>query len=557
MPVQHIVVISGPEKGRKLMLNQELSIGRGSDNDLCIKDKSVSRHHAVIRHEEGKTVVYDLEAVNGVVVNGQRGDEFRLNSGDEIHLGESVLRFDESRSEVDLKRTAGGVIVEPGSSETIIAALPVQDISNAFLDTSEAIRDTEDLVNARSRLAAVYKSNQIISSERNLNRLLKQIVEQVFSLIPAHNGAILLKDDRTGKLTTEYAKSTSEKGDIVLSSTIVERAVENAEAIITSNALGDTRFGAAESIILQNINSAMCAPLMYQDEVLGAIYVDARGLINVFKEEDMELLVALSGPAAIAIKNVSYVTQLDRFYHDTLVVLANAIELRDHYTAGHIWRVTNFALEMARELGWEDERVKLVEMGGVLHDIGKIAVDNAILSKSGMLTSEEYEKIKLHPERGAWLMGDSFFLKPLIPFCLYHHERFDGTGYPFGLDGFDIPLEGRLIAVADAFDALTSNRPYHDALPIDEAVEKIVASKGTHFDPECVDALVKCYHDRRLDYIFQDYMKNKKSIVCPFCSTFVRIPEQEDLLEKFKCPVCRRKIKLHRDVDKYSGELIA
>ena len=154
-------------------------------------------------------------------------------------------------------------------------------------------------------------------------------------------------------------------------------------------------------------------------------------------------------------------------------------------------------------------------------------------------------------------MGDSFFLKPLIPFCLYHHERYDGTGYPFGLDGLDIPPEGRLIAVADAFDALTSNRPYHEALPIDEAVEKIVASRGTHFDPECADALVRCYHARRLDYIFQDYMKNKKSIVCPFCSTFIRIPAKEDLSSTFKCPVCRREIRLCRDADKYFGELIA
>lgn len=555
MSVQYIVVINGPEAGRKLIINRELSIGRGSDNNLCIPDNSVSRHHTLIRHEDGKTVIHDLGAANGVVVNGQRVDKFRLRSGDEVHLGKTVLRFEEVRSEVDVNGAAGGVIVESDSSPTIITASSFQDISNAFLNASEVIRDTDELINARSRLAAVYKSNQIISSERNLKKLLERIVDQVLSLIPAHNGAILLKDDRTGRLSTEYAKSTSEKSDIVISSTIVERSVENAEAIITSDASGDTRFGAAESIILQNINSAMCAPLMYLDEVLGAIYVDARGLINAFKKEDLELLVALSGPAAIAIKNVSYVNQLDQFYRDTLVVLANAVELRDHYTAGHIWRVTNFAVEMARELGWDDERVKLVEMGGVLHDIGKISVDNAILSKAGMLTSEEYEKVKLHPERGAWLMGDSFFLKPLIPYCLYHHEHYDGTGYPFGLDGHDIPLEGRLIAVADAFDALTSNRPYHEALPIDEAVEKIVVSKGTHFDPECVDALVKCYHDRKLDYIFQDYMKNKKSIVCPFCSTFIRIPEQADLSSTFKCPVCHRKIRLRRDGGNYFGEL--
>lgn len=374
-------------------------------------------------------------------------------------------------------------------------------------------------------------------------------------MVTVHNCAILLRDEKTGIISISYARSSSKKDDIVISSTIVERAVENSEAIITSNALDDTRFDGAKSIILHNISSVMCAPLMYLNEVLGAIYVDVRGLINVFKNEDLELLVALAGPAAIAIKNVSYVNQLDRFYRDTLVVLANAIELRDHYTAGHIWRVTNFAIEMARELGWDEERVKMVEMGGVLHDIGKISVDNAILSKSGMLTSEEYEKIKLHPERGAWLMRDSFMLKPLIPYCLYHHEHYDGTGYPFGLDGAAIPAEGRLIAVADAFDALTSNRPYHDALPIEEAVKRIVASRGKHFDPQCVDALVRCYQDRRLDHIFQEYMKNQKSIICPFCSTFIRIPEKDDLKGTFNCPVCRRKIKLHRDSNGYSGEL--
>ena len=556
MAVQYLVVINGPEAGRKFVLNQEVSIGRGMENDLCLPDHSVSRHHAVIRSDEGDAAIYDLGAANGVVVNGRRVKEQRLMPGDEIYLGKTLLRFEESISKLDIEKTIMGVVVEPDPYPTVIAASSVQDISAAFLTTHEAVPGA-DLANARGRLAAVYKANQIISRERNLINLLEQVVEQVFSLVPAHNGAILLRNDNSGRISIAYARSSSEKDNIVISSTIVERAVENAEAIITSNALDDTRFDAAESIIIHHISSAMCAPLMYLDEVLGAIYVDARGLINAFKNEDLELLVALSGPAAIAIKNVSYVNQLDRFYRDTLVVLANAVELRDHYTAGHIWRVTNFAVEMARELGWDEERIKLVEMGGVLHDIGKISVDNAILSKSGMLTSEEYEKIKLHPERGAWLMRDSFMLKPLIPFCLYHHEHYDGSGYPFGLDGSDIPAEGRLIAVADAFDALTSNRPYHDALPIDEAVGKIVASRGAHFDPECVDALVRCYRDRRLDHIFQEYMKNKKSIICPFCSTFIRIPEEDDLSETFDCPVCRRKIQLHRDANGYSGELVS
>ncbi len=556
MPVPYIMVVNGPGSGRRLTLTGEISIGRGLDNDLCISDQSVSRRHAIIRNTEGQSVIYDLGAANGVFVNGQPVEEYRLRPGDEIRLGKTVIRFDESSPEVGVGRSASEVIVESDSSPTIITASSVQDISSAFLNVSDMIQSPEELVRARNRLAAVYKSNQVISRERNLERLLAQIGDQVLSLIPAHNCAILLKDERTGTLYTEYARSVLDDSDIVISSTIVKQAVENAEAIITRDAAGDARFGAAESVILQNINSAMCAPLWYLDEVLGAIYVDARGLVDAFKREDLELLVALSAPAAISIKNVSYMNQLDRLYRDTLVVLTNAVELRDHYTAGHIWRVTNFAVEMARELGWDEDRIKLVEMGGVLHDIGKISVDNAILSKSGMLTSEEFEKVKLHPERGAWLMKDSLFLKPLIPFCLYHHEHFDGTGYPFGLDGMNIPTEGRLIAVADAFDALTSHRPYHEALPTDEAIKRIVAARGTHFDPECVDALVRCYQAGRLDYIFQNYMKNKESIVCPFCSTFVRIPDQGDFPRAFECPVCHRKILLRRDGETYSAELI-
>jgi putative nucleotidyltransferase with HDIG domain len=193
---------------------------------------------------------------------------------------------------------------------------------------------------------------------------------------------------------------------------------------------------------------------------LGVVYVDTRGTTHAFTQSDLELLVALAGPAAIAIKNAQYVAMLERAYHDTLIVLANAIELRDHYTVGHTWRVTNFAKEIARVLGWDEERIQQTEMGGVLHDVGKIAVDNAILSKPGRLTDEEYEKMKVHPERGARMMEDVGFLKPVIPYCLYHHERYDGKGYPFGLSGESIPLEGRLIAVADTFDAMTSHRPY-------------------------------------------------------------------------------------------------
>ncbi|MDQ1257581.1 MAG: hypothetical protein QG656_2187, partial [Candidatus Hydrogenedentes bacterium] len=296
----------------------------------------------------------------------------------------------------------------------------------------------------------------------------------------------------------------------------------------------------------------------------GALYVDTRGTVISFGQSDLELLVALAGPAAIAIRNAQhehereqYVKLLERSYDDTLIVLADAIELRDHYTVGHTWRVSNFAVEIARQMGWTEDRVKLAQMGGIVHDVGKIAIDNAILSKPGRLTPEEYEAMKVHPERGARIMEDVSFLKPVVPFCLYHHEWYDGRGYPCGLKGAAIPIEGRLMAVADTFDAMTSHRPHREGIEPELALKEIIDGKGTQFDPVCVDALVACYGDGKLDRILKGSPKDGHSIACPFCSTFIPIPEGVHASEMFHCEVCRRRVRLVRQEDAYAGELVS
>ena len=145
---------------------------------------------------------------------------------------------------------------------------------------------------------------------------------------------------------------------------------------------------------------------------------------------------------AIAIRNAQYLRMIERSYHDTIVALSNSVEARDHYTVGHTWRVTHFALQMAREMGWSEDRLRNCEMGGILHDVGKIAVEDAILRKPDRLTDEEFAKMKIHPEKGARMLQDIPFLKPVIPYCLYHHERLDGRGV-------DHPLAPRQGALDD------------------------------------------------------------------------------------------------------------
>jgi HD-GYP domain-containing protein (c-di-GMP phosphodiesterase class II) len=382
-------------------------------------------------------------------------------------------------------------------------------------------------------------------------------MDQIFSLVPAHNGVIMLKDRERGELVTEYVKSGLENREVVISSSIVKRAFENGEAIITHDAADDSRFEAGASIITQNISSAMCVPLVHQEDRLGVIYVDSRGTTKAFASDDLEMLVGLAGPAAIAIRNAQYLRMVKQGYEDTLTALANSIELRDHYTVGHTWRVTNFSKEIARELGWSEEKLEEVQMGGVLHDVGKIAVDDAILRKPGRLLEEEFAKMKVHPERGAQLLQDIAFLHPLIPYCLYHHERYDGKGYPYGLKGEEIPSEGRIIAVADTFDAMTSNRPYRKGLDPEAAIAELEKGRGTQFDPECADALIRCYRAGRIQTILQDYYeKDEKSIACPFCSTHIHLPDNIKAGEEHECNVCHRRILIQERNGVYFGELI-
>jgi HD-GYP domain-containing protein (c-di-GMP phosphodiesterase class II) len=167
-----------------------------------------------------------------------------------------------------------------------------------------------------------------------------------------------------------------------------------------------------------------------------------------------------------------------------LSMLTRAIEARDPYTRGHSTRVTALAELVALRLGWGEERLKSLRIGGRLHDIGKLAVPDAVLCKEGGLEKDELAQIQEHPTIGAKLILRIAALRDAIPYVLYHHERWDGTGYPSGKAGEEIPVEARVLAVADAFDAMTSDRPYRPALSHDEALAEVERCAGTQFDPE-------------------------------------------------------------------------
>jgi putative two-component system response regulator len=187
------------------------------------------------------------------------------------------------------------------------------------------------------------------------------------------------------------------------------------------------------------------------------------------------------------------VAQLQAAYKASLRTLANAIEARDQYTRDHVERVNAYAQALATELKWDEERRDALEFGAILHDIGKISVRESILTKDGPLNEEEWAEMRQHPTVGARMIQGIPYLSPAIPAVRFHHERWDGSGYPDGLTGETIPEEARLLAVADTFDALTSDRPYRKAKPASDAYDLIKEEEGRLFDPDMVKALEECW----------------------------------------------------------------
>lgn len=191
------------------------------------------------------------------------------------------------------------------------------------------------------------------------------------------------------------------------------------------------------------------------------------------------------------------VAQLQQAYETSLTVLANAIEVRDQYTRGHVERVMAYAFAIAENLNDHEFDHDQLRFGAMLHDIGKIHIRETTLCKNDILTTDEWSEIKLHPSTGAEMIKDIPYLSPAIPVVRYHHERWDGTGYPQGLSGEDIPLVARIVTIADGFDAMTTDRPYSTARSLDQARQEILDGSGTRYDPLIVEAFIKAWESGR------------------------------------------------------------
>jgi HD-GYP domain-containing protein (c-di-GMP phosphodiesterase class II) len=502
------VVRSGKEVGRTVAVSsgQSIALGRLKGCDVVVDDEAASRRHCTITARETACVVADLQSANGTFVNERRISTVELSKGDKIRIGSTVIELLDSEAQPSAARegmahsTTSLSIVETRSNTLVQRAVDPTKLE--FLSQVYKRKDESHLLeSAQKYLTTLHKVSEILSRASSVEALFDSILSAILEVSGGDRAAILMRNKETGDvdLVAVRTKDGKASGEVKLSRTVVNDVLEKGISAFTDDALADERYVGGESIVRQRIRSVMCAPMRTTDEILGVLYVDSQ-MAREFSEAELELLAAVGNQAGIALHRAKLMAEVERLFLDVMKAIASIIDAKDGYTHKHSERVAAFGVRLARHLGFDADSRAVVELSGLLHDVGKIGVPDAILNKPGKLTDAEFKEMRLHPIHGARILSNiqSQKVVSLLPGVKYHHERWDGKGYPEGLRGEEIPLLGRLLGVADFLDALTSDRSYRKGLPLEEALQMVKDLEGQAFDPVVVKAAVELHEKGEL-----------------------------------------------------------
>ena len=353
-----------------------------------------------------------------------------------------------------------------------------------------------ELVKIKEELRDIFKINRALSSAIDIKKIVTLITRLTCELTSTDSCCLRIMDPDTKLLYVSAAYGLSETfrrslNDVKLGESICGKAAEMRKSLIIEDVLHDARITDAKSLKDEGIRSAMCFPIFTDHHVLGTLTIFSKKKKSLTNEEIEGIKIFVS-QVSVAIQESRHFEDLHVNYFNTVHALMLAEEARDPYTRGHTERVTKYALAIAREMHLSDPEREVLRYAAEVHDIGKIGIPDMILAKPGRLTPAERAVIELHPIKGEDMLEPVDFLKAALPAVRHHHERYDGTGYPDGLEKEKIPLLARILSCADAFDAMTSERPYRcRKLSVEEAIQEIKNNVGSQFDPHIVNTFIK------------------------------------------------------------------
>ncbi len=402
------------------------------------------------------------------------------------------------------------------------------DRDRALLAALDQIRELEGQI-AQTILATQEKVQQLelltqvstlLNSTLDPAEVHEKSLEATCGLVKCETASMLLVDPKTGELYWESALGEAGKklkGGVRLpinDRSIAGYVAMTGESLLIHDVSADPRHnrkaGAASGF---QTRTMICVPLRVKEKTIGVLQAinklssladrpPAPGASGprwaTFGGDDLAMVQSLAHQVAVAIDNSRLYTGLKRSFYDTVEALAESIEKKDSYTGGHTKRVVYYSMCIAKYLDLSADQLERIRLGALLHDVGKIGIEDKILKKPSPLDDSEWEEMKKHPEIGFSIMGRVESLQDVMAGMRYHHERWDGKGYPLGLRGEEIPLIARVIAVADAYDAMVSTRPYRKGLDAQFAHDELCRHADTQFDPKIIDAFRKAFKNEKM-----------------------------------------------------------
>ncbi len=367
----------------------------------------------------------------------------------------------------------------------------VQAVMGIATDITEHKELTIELSRMIKELYLLQQISQELSSILDLELLLQHIVRHLKESLNYERAAVALIDGKTNELVVRaaekpYARKIQARLRLKLGQGITGHVAQTGKPYIANDVSRNHHY----HIFDKKTKSEIAVPLKIGEKTIGVINIESYKN-DIFTEKDLELLTLVANQASVAIQNSQLYSSLKQSYLDSIKTLVSAIEAKDPYTSGHSERVRKYALKIAKKLRLNPKQIEELDYAGYLHDIGKIGISDSLLTKPSPLTKEEYEVVKEHPRIGHNILMHARHLAGACEIIRFEHERYDGTGYPNGLKKNEIPIGAKIIAVADAYDAMTTDRPYRRALSKNEAIRRIKECSGTQFDPKVVKAFLE------------------------------------------------------------------
>lgn len=342
---------------------------------------------------------------------------------------------------------------------------------------------------------ALLEIGNVIASQLDVHGVIDVVANTAVQLVRGDTVSVILVDELSGELEVkafrgldqQYIDLAKKRDD----HPIAKWVIETSTPVLLQDVSKDGRF---KDIVKKGkrrkIKSVLCVPIKAKDRVIGALSVSNIETDQKFDKDDLRFLTILAEQAGISMENARLYSEMRDLYLGTIQALVFASEIREKFVQGHSDRVTKYAVDLARKLKLASKHIENIRYAGILHDIGKINIPKEILSKSSPLSAEERKEIEKHPQESAKILQSVRFLDEIVPIVWHHHERFDGAGYTDELSGEDIPLGARILAIADAYEAMISKRSYRKSMTKKEAIAELKKYSGSQFDPKLVDVFL-------------------------------------------------------------------